>query len=196
MRAPTGVRRLVSPGKQEKFPVLSFSWWFLESPLLGSSGRESILATLERLLPEALPKRYGLHEPPQHKYPETGKQHLLQFMEEIVHDMMVWCPHRPVVSFHLGQPKPGGASKMGFRTNRVEIEVESSALSQPGWADNLRLFWRQISTMLKPIYGEVRTLGGRERRGATVLIARGSELGKDSAQLNLSWWWRGGPKKL
>ena|SRR5215472_7301141 len=104
---------------------LRFTWWFLENPLLVSEGRERLLALFERLLPEALPRRYGLYEPPQHIYAETGKVHLLRFMEESIHDFVVWYPHRPVVGLYLGHPQPVGASKLGFRTNRLEIEFPS-----------------------------------------------------------------------
>ena len=191
---PAGVKRFVPPPKHEEtFSVLRFSWWFLESPLLSAAGRENFLALLERHLPEALPRRYGLYEPPQHIYAETGKVHLLQFMEENLHGFTVWYPNRPVVSLYLGHPDPVGASKLGFRTNHIEIEVESTVVAQPGWTDNLYQFWNQVSRFLMPLYGEVRTLGGRQRRGGTLYASFKAEAG---LELTKSWWWRGVPKKL
>jgi len=191
---PSGVKRFVPPPRYEKtFSVLCFSWWFLESPLLSATGRESFLALLERLLPEALPRRYGLYEPPQHMYAETGRAHLLRFMERNVHDFVVWYPHRPITSLYLGHPDPVGASKLGFRTNHLEIEVESAVLKQPGWSDNLQRLWKELSRLLMPIYGEVRILGGRQRRGGTVFGISKTEAGDE---LTKSWWWRGVPKRL
>lgn len=114
-------------------------------------------------------------------------------MGENLHDFTVWYAHRPVVSLYLGHPNPVGASKLGFRTNHMEIEVESAVLAQPGWADNLRQFWRQVSQFLTPFYGEVRTLGGRQRRGGTVYASFKAEAG---LELTKSWWWRGVPKKI
>jgi TonB family protein len=191
IRTPAGVKRFSVPPRQESFSVLRMSWWFLESPLLSHDGLRSFLELLEKFLPEAMPRRYGLYEPPQHIFAETGKAHLLQFMLEQTHQMVVWYPNRPVVSFYLGQPKTVGASRAGFRTNVLDIEIESTALSQPGWSSNLFNFWRHVSNMLKPLYGEVRTHHGYERRGSTVFPSM-----KNHSCLNVSWWWRGVPKLL
>ena len=69
------------PGKTEKtFSVLSFSWWFLDDVMLNEKGRLSFLTLLEKWLPEALPKRYGEYEPPQHLFAKTGVKHLERFM--------------------------------------------------------------------------------------------------------------------
>jgi hypothetical protein len=191
IRSAAGIKRFALPSKQESFSVLRLSWWFLKSPLLSRDGLESFLSMIERLLPEAMPRRYGLYEPPQHIFAETGKAHLLQFMSDHAHEMVVWCPNRPVASFHLGQPETVGATRSGFRTNVLDIEIESIALSQPGWPYNLRLLWRSVSTVLNPIYGEVRTHHGYRRRGGTIFPSM-----KDDLDVTISWWWRGTPKRL
>jgi hypothetical protein len=193
---PAGVKRFVPPEKQETFSVLCLSWWFLDSPILSPAGRESFIGFLERQLPEALPKRYGLYEPPQHVYAETGKTHLLQFLNEHAHDFVIWYPHRPVTSVHLALPKTVGGTKLGFRTNLLEIEIESAVLSQPGWAENLHLLWRKLSGTLRPIYGDIRVLGGRSRRGAAVYITPAEDDAEDALPLTKGWWWRGVPKSL
>ena len=95
IRLPPGVKRFLSPRAKETFDVLSLSWWFMDSPIESRAGREQFAAFLERSLPECLPKRYGLYEPPQNVYADTGRGHFLQFWEENLHDMIVWYPHRP-----------------------------------------------------------------------------------------------------
>ena len=197
IRTPSGVERFVAPQKEETFSVLRMSWWFLSGSLLTDSGRDRFLALLERLLPEAMPKRYGDYEPPQHVYAKTGRDHLLRFLGE-PHQGFVWYPHRPAVGLHLGLPDRVGASRRGFRSNLLEIEVEAAALSQPGWASNLRLVWRETSRLIRPFFGEVRTFGGRIRKGAAVFVkAEISSGGPESdILLNRSWWWRGIPNRL
>ncbi len=90
VRLPSSVKRYVRPARVETFELLVLSWWFLDGPLLTASGREAFIALLDRLLPEALPKRYGLYEPPQYLYSETGKSHLLRFLDENLHDTVPW----------------------------------------------------------------------------------------------------------
>jgi hypothetical protein len=191
---PAGVARFIPPKKQESFSVLRLSWWFLGDVLLSRAGRESFLSLLERWLPEAMPKRYGDYEPPQFVYSETGKGHLLAMKEKNLHLTMVWYPHRPVIGVDADCPKPLGASVQGFRTHLVDIEIETAALSQPGWPDNLRLFWRQMAKLLRPIYADVRTYGGRVRHGAAVYLLPDA-LNQDD-EITRGWFWRGIPLRL
>jgi len=159
IQSPSGVKRLMSPRSEETLDVVQMSWWFLDSPIENSVGREQLISLFERLLPEVLPKRYGTHEPPQHVYAKTGNEDFLKFLNENLHRIVVWYPHRPVVSvsFHLAQPV--GAHKLGFRTNHLAIAVEKVALTQPGWSTNLTRLWEQTSALVRPIYGDVRLLG-------------------------------------
>jgi len=194
IQTPAGVSRFSPPPKQESFSVIQLSWWFLNNALPDRDKRESFFGLLERQLPEAMPKRYGLYEPPQHLYAETGKEHLHQFLDKNLHDNIVWYPHRPVTSVHLAFPKPIGPSRQGFRSNFLEIEIESAALNQPGWSENLRRFWIQMSALLQPIYGDVRKAAGYVRHGRSVWID--PNWNETFDQTTRSWFWRGIPLKL
>ncbi len=192
---PAGVKRFVAPKAEKHFSILNLSWWFLTDVMHPKAGRMSFLGLLEKWVPEALPKRYGEYEPPQHLFANTGKAHLEQFMAKHFDSVMVWYPNRPVTGVHVSCPKPLGPGEQGFRTNLVEVKVESEALAQPGWAENLRNFWRQMTFLLQPIYGEVRTEGGYTRRGAAVMVdAAGIQT--SYPWTTRSWFWRGVPRKL
>ena len=79
---PSGIKRFVKPEGSENASVLSMSWWFVEGPIpRGEFGR--LLDALETELPEALPRRYGRFEPPEHAYAETGREHFLKFLGEL-----------------------------------------------------------------------------------------------------------------
>lgn len=188
VRLPSGVKRLMSPRSKESFDVISMSWWFLESPIASRSGREAFLELLERDLPECLPKRYGRFEPPQHVYEQTGKEHLLKFLDDNLNDIVVWYPHRPVVGVYLALPSPPGKHKQGFRTNHLSIQVEKQVLDEPGWSQALVRFWQETSTLINPIYGDVRVLGRFRWMGATVSPGERHPV--------TSWWWAGIPQKL
>lgn len=188
IRLPSGVKRLMSPRSKETFDVVSLSWWFLDSPIEVQEGRDRLINLLERIFPEVLPKRYGSHEPPQLVYAQTGREHFLSFLDENLHDIKVWYPHRPVVSVHLNFPKPIGAHKLGFRTNCFSIEVEKRALTEPGWATTIRHLWREVSLLINPIYGDVRVLGNYRWMGATVSAGEQHPI--------KAWWWAGIPQAL
>jgi hypothetical protein len=193
---PTGVKRFITPQKQESFSVLTLSWWFLESPLLFRSGREAFISLMERILPEGLPRRYGECEPPQYQYAETGKEHFLDFLETTP-SFLVWYPHRPLTNVHWGFPDKTGFNPVGFRSNIVEISIEMSALSQPGWAHAVGQFWRGASRLIRPFYGEARSFGGYVRRGATVFLTADAQRGRGpDDRTPMSWWWRGVPPRL
>jgi hypothetical protein len=192
---PAGVARFITPKKEKTFSVLEMSWWFLNDTMLKSNGRKAFLSLLEKTLPEALPKRYGDYEPPQHVFAETGISHLERCLAKKLDSVMVWHPTRPVTGLSVSCPKPLGSSEQGFRSNRVEIQVEVAALAQPGWAEQLQRFWRQLTFLLQPIYGEVRTKGGFIRSGGSVWVTPASI--KSSYPLTTrSWFWRGIPRKL
>lgn len=188
IRLPSGVKRFLSPRSTEAFDVIKMSWWFLHSPIENRQGREHFVALLEGMMPEVLPKRYGLYEPPQHTYAKTGKDHFLRFWDENLHDLIVWYPHRPVVYVHFGLPDPVGPNKLGFRTNHLTIDLEKGALSQPGWATTVQRFWKEMSILIRPIYGDVRVLGNYSRMGATVSGGQQHPV--------TSWWWAGIPHRL
>jgi hypothetical protein len=89
---------------------------------------------------------------------------------------------------YLSLPSPLGAHQLGFRTGHLCIEVEKDALSEPGWTTNIKQFWQQASTLIRPIYGDVRTLGKYQWVGASVSPGQEHPV--------KGWWWAGIPEKL
>ncbi len=164
---PSGVKRFVAAGRPDRFSVIDMRWWFTEGPLLQPAGVDSLLELLRTQLPEALPKRYGLYEPPQHHLDEAGFDHFRDFLVEHITEIVVWYPSRPVVGVSINPEPEWGYGRMGFRCGYVAIMVEHAALSQPGWQAGLLSFWKRASEIVEPFYGEVRTLGGLLRSGGS-----------------------------
>jgi hypothetical protein len=152
--APSGVKRISLAERKERFSTLTFSWWFLDGPLLARPGRERLLGILARELPDALPKRYGLYEPPQYLYAETGQAHLLDFLDQHLTTglgLVIWYPRWPVVSFNLHLPKSAGGGPRGFRSNYIQIEVDREVVTQAGWENQLRRFWVELEPFNSPL---------------------------------------------
>src|SRR5205823_2087209 len=111
---------------------------------------------------------YGTYEPPEHKFEVKGKEHLQKFLAAHLTDIMVWYPKPPVTKLHLCCPNPLGGDVRGFRSNLLEIEIESAVLEQPGWNQTLQRLWHEITRLLQPFYGEVRTVANQVRMDAIV----------------------------
>ncbi len=187
---PAGVKRWVSAGASENASMLSMSWWCVEGPLASGIGFGALLDVLAAALPEALPRRYGLYEPPQHVYADTGRDHFLEFLREHGRGIgIVWYPHAPVTHVYLGIPDEIGGTPKGFRSARLEIEMDAEALKQPGWPLALREAWRRIGRVVRPFYGDVRTLGGYQRSRGRHWVGAGTE-----QHPVCSWWWTGLPQ--
>jgi len=191
---PSGVKRISPVERKERFSTLTFTWWFMDGPLLVRSGRERLLRILSRDLPEALPTRYGDHEPPQSSYSKSAEAQLLNFLDEHLLTglrIVVWYPHWPVVGFHLSLPESAGGSPKGFRSNYLQIDIDRGVVSQAGWENQLRRFWLEMSQLVRPFYGDVRTLNGCVRRRG----GYGSDRQTEQHPVR-SWWWRGIPLAL
>ena len=187
--SPRGLRRFASLGREDSAALLTLTWWFVDSPLLAGRGFAELLEVLELKLPEALPRRYGLYEPPQHVYAETGRDHFLSFLRDEVQNFVVWYPHPPLAGVHVGIPNKIGGSRFGFRSGRLEIKIDVDLLAQPGWARAIREAWRQISHTVQPFYGDARTLHGFKRNRGRYWIGPETE-----HHPVCSWWWAGVPR--
>ena len=149
MTSATGVKRYQAPQRKERFSILEISWWFTGGPLLSEAGLTAFVELLEKLLPEALPRRYGLEEPPQYLFAETGKDHFMRFLRE--NPDLVWYPHRPVL--YVGLPAWNiryGPSRRGFRARMLTMVFDSQVLDQPGWPAGLFRFWKAASELIAP----------------------------------------------
>ena len=191
LSTPRGVQRVVSSSSRpERISVLQLSWWFNGGSLLEQGGFEHLLVTLERYLPEALPRRYGGYEPPQYRYESEGREHLLGFLAGEKAGV-VWYPHYPVLSVWPGVFGGFGPQRQGYRCQFLAVTVDASTWAQPGWALALRRFWFAMSGLLQPFFGEVRLLGGH-------LLRRGRDFidGESALHPVRNGWWNGVPARL
>jgi hypothetical protein len=194
---PGGVNRYVPPKreKESRVAILEMSWWFEHASLLERAELENFLETLSTYLPEAMPRRYGLYEPPQHELEKTGRDHLLSFLTDHLTESVVWYATAPVAYVFISIGPDSGWQRVGakteFRCNRISIELDTAALDQPGWQTGLLRAWRALSKRLNPFYGDVRTLQGYFRSGTGF-----SSDGASEPEPTKSWWWKGIPQRL
>jgi hypothetical protein len=194
---PSGVKRF-TPIKHEadkRVSVVRMSWWFDHGRLFDKGAITAFLDTLERFLPEAMPRRYGLYEPPQHEYSRTRRDHFIQFLVANLTDTTVWYAHRPVLHVFKNITRDPGWIMFGerqtYRCNCIALEIDATAVDQPGWEEGLRRAWRNISRELCPFFGDVRTLHGHIARGRSFWSD-----GQTEVHPVRSWFWRGVPPRL
>lgn len=188
---PAGVKRFSPAARAERFALLKLGWWFLDDSVFERPGLENLLTIFNSLLPEALPRRYGLYEPPQYQLSVNGYEHMLQFVGEHLDDSPVLYPTRPVLGLQISCPRDHHHPRFGFRSNLLSIECEATVLNQPGWQEGLRRFWLAVCSNLSPFYSEVRTVKGYVRMGPTY----GSDIETEVHPVR-SWFWRGFPREL
>ena len=185
---PSGVKRFISLPANESASLLAMSWWMVQGDFARNAAISSLLDVLRSVLPDAMPRRYGLYEPPQHVYAETGRPHFEAFLSEHFESGVVWYPHKPVADVSVSIPREIGWYDMGFKCATFSIELDIDLLNQPGWNSALNFAWERISAVLQPFYGDVRTLNGYTRsRG---LYWAGPEIQSHPVR---SWFWRGIP---
>lgn len=189
---PRGVKRFIPQARDERFSIIELGFWFLDVRIFSPDHMEGFLDLCDTLLPEALPRRYGLYEPPQYvRDVRAGRAHLLTFLHENLDGSPVLYTTRPVLGLGFSCTKERYHPRNGFRSNYVSVEIEASVIQQPGWQEQLRRFWVAICRHLNPFYSDVRTLKGYVRMGGTY----GSDHKSEEHPIR-SWFWRGVPGEL
>lgn len=149
--------------------TLNLNYWFTESPLRTRQGREQLVDYIARHLPEALPGRYGLYEPPSEKWEIGGKAAFLNFLDEHGRDdMVVIDTSRPCANFTISPESVGWIRRGGaqiFRCGCLQLAFEFAVLEDDGWRTAVGRAWLDIAKMAKPIATNVEVVDGWILRG-------------------------------
>lgn len=159
---PVGFKKYKKPKmlNHNRFDILNMVWYMKELPFKDKKDLAKFINELKRLIPEAIPKRYGDYEPPKYKLKEHGINHFIDYLYDDLfeekHNSLIWYPTKPIVSINLDSGEI--SNRIGVRFPRFEIEFEASILNDCGWELQLKRIWKSLSKILKPFYGEVRVL--------------------------------------
>jgi hypothetical protein len=186
---PSGVKRVLKVEKAERFSIIEISWWFNHDSLLKNNNLKLLLETIEKFIPEALPRRYGEYEPPREIF--TDITNFQEYFKDHIKNSIVWYPSKPVDYVSLGIPDFIGPMSRGYRFGHFAISIDAAVLTMPGWTTTMVRFIKSMSQILDPFYGDVYILKN-QIRSRTV---SGSD-GKTEQHPIASWWWNGIPRKL
>jgi hypothetical protein len=190
---PGRLKRFSALEKSDAASLLTMKWCFVDGPLIQRNVTE-LIEVLTRFVKEALPRRYGLWEPPQYQLAVEGLEHFVRFIAE--NENVVWYPSPPVSDVHLFVPDEHHL-KRGFRPGTFTLSIDTDALGQPGWQHAAHVLWKQISAAVRPFYGSVRiSHGWRRSRGRYFIAAKDIQEAADASPEfgNLWGWWRGIPR--
>lgn len=186
---PSGVKRVLQTEKTERFSLIELSWWFNHEKILSKENISLILKEIEKNIPEALPRRYGLYEPPKEKF--TTIDSLSTFLVENIKDSVVWYPKKPVNYVNFAIPSFIGPMKIGYRFGRFSISIDSAVLNMPGWKTAIVRLFRNLSEIICPFYGDIYILKNHIRSRN---VSYNDHLTEEHPIT--SWWWNGIPRKL
>jgi hypothetical protein len=188
-RLPSGVRRYSKPPHSQRIDVLCLGWWAHDGPLLTEDGLRDLVNALATNLPDALPGRWGLYEPPNHSLAEEGPDGFARFLEEHRSDLVVTRGSPPFLDADFRLDRQFGWHHRLFRYEvpHVLIELDAQLLEQPGWGRHLSGVFAALSQIIEPFYGEARVRKGVDRRMGHI----DPESPVHPIRYN---WWRGLPR--
>jgi len=186
---PSGIKRVMKVEKTERIALLELSWWFNHENLLENDNMNVLLSEICRILPEALPRRYGLYEPPQEQFSTFDS--FKDYLKKNIRDSIVWYPSRPVMDVNLRIPAVIGPTKSGYRFGHFSISIDASVMAMPGWKTLIRRLFKSVSEVLCPFYGDVYVL-------ENYIYSRRFPYSDYLTEYHpiSSWWWNGIPREF
>lgn len=185
---PSGIKRVLEIEKTERFSIIELAWWFNKNILTEHKNLNILLHEIQRIIPEALPQRYGVYEPPKERF--TSIDEFASFLAENMNDSIVWYPTKPVVNVNLSIPPEIGPTSMGYRFGHFSVEIDSAVLLMPGWRTSINRLFKNISQILNPFYGDIHIFNHFIRSRNRAWID-----GQTESHPIVSWWWNGVPRK-
>ena len=203
VKLPSGVKKVSYDNpKGKNQPLVSLIWYFDDITFYQSNKIDQFVDLLERYMPDALPRRYGKYEPPQNKYAETGKEHLVEFLKN--ESFPVWYATKPFTYLFISVPNIEkeieeclqnnliqkdinpqffyGKAQSKYRCGKIELQMLKEVFLQPDWNLAAKRLFLEMSKLLNPFYAEI-----IEEKPHMFLQKKG---------LVRSWWWRGIPRDL
>ena len=161
---PSGTRR-AQPTRQteSRLSTLGLNYWFTESPLRTRDGRGRLLDYLAENLPAALPRRYGLHEPPGEKWEVGGQTAFLDFLDrQAAGRQSVIYPSHPCVSFDFFPVDFGWrrGPRRVFKCGCLKIAFDFAALEDAAYRSILEKAWLDIARIVQPFATNVEVVDG------------------------------------
>lgn len=156
-------QRYIADLSQERINVIEMKW-FLAKVHMTEDIVRSFLKQIEKILPEALPLRYGNKEPMPYVFREKGKCPKNDKIEDFILHTMEQKNLENVIYWNSERPCFGGGISFGcenfsrekeaFRCDTISLTFDARACNSDGrWIHIFEELFLQVSKELSPIYG-------------------------------------------
>ena len=203
IKMPSGVKKVSYDNlKGKNQPLISLIWYFEDVTFYKSKQIDKFVDLFDKYMPDALPRRYGEYEPPQYKFAETGKEHLIDFLKN--EPSPVCYATKPFTHLFISVPdieketkeylqnelyqkdiNPQsfyGKAQTKYRCGKIELQMLKEVFLQPDWNLAVKRLFVEMAKLLTPFYAEI-----VEEKPHMIMQKKG---------LVRSWWWRGIPRDL
>ena len=161
------------PGRAEETPLwleltettglesefLAMTWWTVRPVFANRDDALAFLGALNRVLPEAIPVRWGDVVPPQFCLEDGGLEGLAHFIERFNDRSVLGVTRAPISEFQIAKvfwPPDIQRSDDPPSAWSLKIEVAGSALAPPAGARRLPDAFRELTRAIHPFYAEAR----------------------------------------
>jgi len=185
----------VSPLKSEA-ERLTMIWWTLDPSVYTPAGATAFVQTLDQVLSEAVPVRWGDFEPLPFSLERDGLTGLAEYIVRAVNQLVLTKVRPPFSELVIHRASFLQLGRGPVVPVALRIEVGGSILNQLGWGRELAVAFEEISRLLRPFYAEARLVPNREwveRPGGEVdwTASRDSDVGPPPVS---DWDWNGFPR--
>jgi hypothetical protein len=136
---------------------LTIAWWTIDPATRTKDGAAAFADTLWRLLPEAMPVRWGEFEPFQFSLETDGQSGLARFMYSHRDDFLATKVRPPFAELNVHGPGPRSYPHPQPHAMRIiSIEAGGSVLRHAGWGRQLAIAFSALSLVVHPFYAEAR----------------------------------------
>jgi hypothetical protein len=148
-------RTVQKPAKAQRVATVNVRWYCLREVVDGNLA-ERYTTTVQRILPEALPRRFGEYEPLQNKYADGGAA---AFAE-------AWAAASSTMYFSGSGPceggslDPGPSARSQHRFWSMSLTLLAEPLRQAAWRDALRRLFVAFADELPAVYAQADVTDG------------------------------------
>ena len=186
-------RQASKPARGERIGIIELKWYSLREAV-PSDIAARYLSLCRRLLPEALPRRFGEFEPLQHKLSEVGDEGF-EAAWKAATSMLHFTASSPCID---GSMWAGPAERLPSVLWKIELDVHYQPFADdPLWTDALRRLFLALADHLEPFYASAEVTRGHRWNGKSRRFDGETEWSASLAKINADWpglppyptWW-------
>lgn len=140
-------RVIQKPARESRVATVDVDWFCLRENLDHDAPRQFI-ETVERHLPEALPRRFGEYEPLQGKYAEAGPEGFIAAWNDAT-SLLFFSGSGPCIG---GSVAAGPSEQSPDRFWSMSLTFLAEPLREPGWHNALRHVFTTVADRLPAFY--------------------------------------------